>query len=218
VLIDIPVGPTAKVRTDEAARDLAHRLEEVGRAVGLHVRCVFTDGLQPVGRGVGPALEARDVMAVLRRDTAAPADLRARALYLAGEVIEMAGRAATGDGKALATAVLDDGRALQKFQRICLAQGGAREPTIAPHRRDFLAPVAGTIAAIDNRRIARFAKLAGAPISPAAGLEMRVVLGQRVPRGEPLFTLHAESIGEMQYACDYVEQNLDAVAIAHGVP
>ena len=62
VLVDIPVGPTAKVRSDEAARDLAHRLEEVGRAIGLHVRCMFTDGTQPVGRGVGPALEARDVL------------------------------------------------------------------------------------------------------------------------------------------------------------
>ena len=214
VLVDIPVGATAKVRGDEAARDLAHRLEEVGRAVGLHVRCAFTDGSQPVGRGVGPALEARDVMAVLRRDAAAPQDLRVRALHLAGKVIEMAGRAATGEGAALAASVLDDGRALAKFQAIRAAQGGAREPGLAAHRREYRAPVAGTVASIDNRRIARFAKLAGAPASPAAGLEMHVVLGQRVDRGAPLFTIHAESAGEMEYACRYVEANLDTVAMA----
>ena len=214
VLIDIPVGPTAKVRDDVAARDLARRLEEVGAAVGLHVRCIFTDGSQPVGRGVGPALEARDVMAVLRKDVDAPRDLRTRALSLAAGVIEMAGRAEVGEGAALAAAVLDDGRAVAKFEAICAAQGGARQPGVAAHRRDFPAPVAGTIAAMDNRRVARFAKLAGAPASPAAGLEMHVALGRRVARGEPLFTLHAESTGEMEYACRYIEANLDAIAIA----
>ena len=218
VLIDIPVGPTAKVRSSRAARDLAHRLEQVGTAVGLHVRCMFTDGSQPVGRGIGPALEARDVMAVVRREAGAPTDLRARALELAGGVIEMAGRAAPGHGARLAAGVLDDGRALAKFDAIRAGQGGAREPGVAAHRRDFTASADGAIASIDNRRVARFAKLAGAPASPAAGLEMHVQLGQHVAVGQPLFTLHAESAGEMSYACRYVESNLDAVTITREGP
>lgn len=214
VLIDIPVGPSAKVRSDEAARRLTERLEAVGSAVGLHVRCVTTDGSQPVGRGVGPALEAHDVLAVLRGEANAPGDLRTRALRLAGNIIEMAGHTPTGGGEALAAKVLADGSALRKFDAIREAQGGVREPGRAPLRRDIVAPVDGAIAAIDNRRIARFAKLAGAPNSKTAGLEMHVRLGDRVRRGEPLFTLHAETIGEMEYARRYVEANLSAVAIA----
>src|SRR5581483_327277 len=84
VLIDIPVGPTAKVRSDDAARSLAWRLLETGRAMDLKVDVVLTDGAQPVGCGIGPALEARDVLAVLRNERDAPADLRERAILLAG--------------------------------------------------------------------------------------------------------------------------------------
>src|SRR4030095_3297048 len=63
VLIDVPVGPTAKVRSVEAAALLARDLVEVGAAVGLDVRVMSTDGSQPVGRGLGPALEAHDAFA-----------------------------------------------------------------------------------------------------------------------------------------------------------
>ena len=99
VVIDIPVGETAKVRSREAAQALSHRLVETGHAIGLTVQTVVTDGTQPVGRGIGPALEARDVLAVLRREADAPADLRERALQLAGAVLEFAPGVAPGRGR-----------------------------------------------------------------------------------------------------------------------
>jgi thymidine phosphorylase len=214
VVIDIPVGATAKVRTTDAARRLAERLAQVGAAVGLHIRCVTTDGSQPVGRGVGPALEARDVLAVLDGDPSAPADLRERALRLAGEVIEMAQGAPAGGGMARAAAVLASGEAKRKFDAIRIAQGGVREPGRAPLQRPVLASADGIIAAIDNRRISRFAKLAGAPHASTAGLEMHVRLGDAVRRGKPLFTLHAETQGEMEYAARYVDSQAPAISIA----
>ncbi|HEX4870241.1 MAG TPA: thymidine phosphorylase family protein, partial [Moraxellaceae bacterium] len=120
VLIDMPVGPTAKIRGIEAAKRVSGRLEEVGRRLGIAVQTLITDGLQPVGRGIGPALEARDVVQVLQNQPGAPADLRERALLLAGKVLEMAGRP---DGAAQAAETLASGRAWQQFQRICQAQG-----------------------------------------------------------------------------------------------
>src|SRR3546814_2449129 len=68
VVIDITVGPTAKVRSKESARHLAERMRAVAARSGLESRCLHTDGTQPVGRGVGPALQARDVLAVLRSE------------------------------------------------------------------------------------------------------------------------------------------------------
>ena len=59
--------------------------------------------------------------------------------------------------------------------------------------------------AIDNRSLARLAKLAGAPMAPAAGLVMHTALGSRVAVGQPLLTLHAESPGELAYALAYAE-------------
>ena len=216
VLIDLPVGETAKIRSAASARSLAAHLEAVGHAVGLRVQTMVTDGTQPVGRGIGPALEARDVLAVLRGDATAPADLRTRAIALAGQVLEMSPAIPPGTGAALAEAALADGRAWRKFQAICAAQGGLREPPVAPHRRPVPAVRAGRIARIDNRRLARAAKLAGAPSDPAAGLELHVRIGDRVDAGAPLFTLHAESPGELAYALSFVEARRDIVCVEDG--
>jgi thymidine phosphorylase len=215
VVIDVPVGPTAKVRSDSAAAALGERLRDVGHALGLEVRLVITDGRQPVGRGVGPALEARDALAVLHGEAAAPADLRERALHLAAQVLELSGAAAPGHGAAQAERTLADGRAWRKFVEICEAQGGLREPPRAAFREPILAPRPGRVKAIDNRQLARLAKLAGAPKTPAAGLELHVRLGDRVEQGQPLFTLHGDAPGELAYATRYVESHMDIVHVAH---
>ena len=213
VVIDVPVGPTAKVRTLDAARTLGALLTDVGGALGLAVAVVESDGTQPVGRGIGPALEARDVLAVLRGEPGAPADLRAKALALAGRTLEQAGAVPHGAGLPAAAALLDDGRAWRKFQGICEAQGGLREPPRARLTHAIEAPRAGRVAAIDNRLLARIAKLAGAPKAAAAGLDLYAPLGRDVAAGEPLFTLHAESLGELAYALAYAAANPDVLAL-----
>ena len=213
VVIDMPVGPTAKVRSPEAAARLSAELQKVGRAIGIEVRVLVTDGSQPVGRGIGPALEAKDVLAVLTRDRHAPADLRARALRLAGSLLEFSAAVAPGTGLALATSILDDGRAFDKFRAICASQGGMRAPPRAPHWRVFEAGRAGQVVDIDNRRLARAAKLAGAPQAPAAGIEFLTPLGTRVARGQPLFVVHAQAVGELAYAFDYLAAQHDVVRI-----
>jgi thymidine phosphorylase len=213
VLIDMPVGPTAKVRSAHAATVLARSLNDVGETLGMHVHVSQTDGLSPVGRGIGPALEARDVLAVLRGDAAAPLDLEQRAVFLAGELLELGGAAAAGAGAGLAAAVLKDGRAWRKFQDICEAQGGMREPPVAACRQDILALRSGAVIGMDNRRLARIAKLAGAPKAPCAGIDLHVRTGEFVERGQPLYTLHAGSPGELAYAADYALLQHDAVQV-----
>lgn len=203
-LIDIPVGPTAKVRSEADAIHLQALMEKVALAHGLNVRVLRTEGTQPVGRGIGPALEAHDVLAVLRRDVAAPLDLRTRALVLAGELLEFCGHDKPGSGYAAAEKLLASGAAWEKFQAICAAQGGLRVPGVAPLQAAVLATHTGHIASIDNRRLARVAKLAGAPGALTAGLVLHVRPGDHVQRGMPLFTLHAESPGELAYAQRYL--------------
>lgn len=213
VVIDMPIGITAKVRDEESARTLRALLVEVGKAVGLEVRVVATDGAQPVGRRIGPALEARDVLAVLQNAPGAPRDLRDRAARLAGEILELAGAVAAGAGMSLAKAILADGRAWKKFQAICEAQGGMRSPPRASHTHPVTADRVGRVAVIDNRRLARIAKLAGAPSAPAAGLELHTPVGTRVERGQPLFTVHAEAPGELAYALQYVSAKPEVIRI-----
>jgi thymidine phosphorylase len=212
IVLDLPLGRTAKVRTREAADRLSHGLSAVGSAFGLRTVCVVSDGSQPVGRGIGPALEARDVLAVLRGAPDAPIDLRRRALSLAGALVELAGLT-PHDGARLAGEVLDDGRAWEKFQRICEAQGGMRTPPTSRQQRPLLASNSGSVQSIDNRHIARLAKLAGAPDGKAAGVELHVKLGDPVFTGQPLCTLHADAPGELAYAFEYASKTPGIIMI-----
>jgi thymidine phosphorylase len=214
LVLDIPVGPTAKLRTAAAGAALSNRLSQVAGRFGIATSVVMTDGSQPVGSGVGPALEARDVLAVLQQTPGYPRDLHARACTLAGALLELAGRAEPGEGAALAVQTIADGRAWQKFQRICEAQGGMRVPPTAPRRCPVTAAIAGRVISIDNRRIARVAKLAGAPGSKAAGIEMHVRLGDSISPGQPLYTVHAQTTGELGYSLDYVTANPDIIEVS----
>lgn len=213
VVIEMPIGITAKVRDADAAHTLEATLHEVAKATGLEIAIVRTDGSQPVGRGIGPSLEARDVLAVLRQEKGAPEDLRDKSVLLAGKVLELAGLATPGTGTLSASRTLRDGNALKKFMDICAAQGGFREPTVAGHRFAVESKRAGVVVSIDNRLLARTAKLAGAPHDKAAGVEIHVRLGQRVDTGQPLFTIHAESPGELHYARAFVESGPEIVSL-----
>lgn len=214
VLIDIPVGPTAKVRSMNNARGLADALIDVGNEISLNIRARITNGEQPVGRGIGPALEARDVLAVLQCRDDAPMDLRERSLELAGDVLELSGKVEEGEGYNRARAILDDGRAWSRFQAICEAQGGLREPGTAPHHHEVTAEREGFVAAIDNRRLSLAAKLAGAPGDARAGIDLLVKQGQRVGEGETLFTVHAESAGELDYTLDYLAAQENIITLS----
>ena len=213
VLIDVPVGPTAKVRSAPEGARLATHLEQVGAELGLHVRPIQTDGIQPVGFGIGPALEARDVLAVLRGDLAAPPDLRSRAVLLAGELLELGGVAEAGSGAQLADSILSDGRALHKFERICIAQGGFREPPTSLLQDVITATMEGRVTTINNRLLARIAKLAGAPGAKAAGVVLHVKVGDRISRGQRLITVHAETPGEMEYALAFARTSVGTIEV-----
>lgn len=213
VLIDIPVGPTAKVRTPATADAIARRLAFVGEAVGLRVGIHVSDGRQPVGWGIGPALEAHDVLAVLRNAAGAPSDLRDRALDIAGALLDLLPGAAQGRGRARASEVLGSGAALRKFMAICEAQGRFREPGTAQFFRPFLASIGGRIMCINNRQLARVAKLAGAPHDVTAGVLCRLREGDRIERGVPLFEVQAATRGELDYALDYAFSHPDILTI-----
>jgi thymidine phosphorylase len=88
LLIDLPVGPAAKLTNATEAMRLRKLFEFVGDHFGISVEVVTTDGRQPIGNGIGPVLEAQDVMAVLANEPGAPLDLREKSLRLAAHLLE----------------------------------------------------------------------------------------------------------------------------------
>ncbi|PJZ69825.1 thymidine phosphorylase [Leptospira perolatii] len=204
VLIDMPVGPTAKVRNAKDAEYLASLFQAVAQSIGLKVKVLISDGTQPIGVGIGPALEAFDVLSVLRREKGAPQDLRERSLEIASSLMQLTGKWNEESSRTEAVRILDSGQAEEKFVAICNAQGAFKEPKFAKFRHDQISEVSGVVKTLDNRKLSRIAKLAGAPESPSAGLSFFAPVGKKIEKGEVLFSVFAESSGELEYAKEYL--------------
>lgn len=208
LLIDIPVGPTAKVRYMRQAQRLRKLFEFVGDQIGIHLEVVITDGRQPIGNGIGPVLEARDVMRVLQESPDMPNDLRQKSLRLAGRVLEFDPDVRGGNGYAIARDILDSGRALQMMNTIITAQGIQNEQfDLGRLTHEFPSPSDGVVVDINNLHLARIARFAGAPMDKGAGVDLFKKLGDRVERGEPLYRIHAEYPADFNFALALSEQN-----------
>ncbi len=204
LVLDIPIGPTAKVRSMPEAQRLRRLFEYVAKRTHLSLDVVITDGRQPIGNGIGPVLEARDVMRVLENDPRAPVDLRQKALRLAGRLIECNPDVRGGDGFAIARDILDSGRALAQMNAIITAQGSKHfdhnQPQLGALSFDVLAPEDGVVTAIDNLHIARIASLAGAPKVQSAGVDLLRKMGDAVRTGESLYRVYADFAADLEFA------------------
>ncbi|MFA5829610.1 MAG: thymidine phosphorylase, partial [Candidatus Gracilibacteria bacterium] len=171
VLIDIPYGPDVKVKNAKDAQPLKEKFEKIGAMLGMKVKVVLSDGSQPIGNGVGPVLEALDILKVLKMEPDAPQDLVTKTIWLCGVMLEMTGKAKEGKGAEMAREALVSGKAYKKMQEIIIAQGKNHTPLkVGKLTHDVVATKSGKITAINNKLISRYARLAGAPINVGAGL------------------------------------------------
>jgi thymidine phosphorylase len=201
LVIDLPVGPAAKLTTAMEAMRLRKLFEFVGDHFGISVEVITTDGRQPIGRGIGPVLEAQDVMAVLANEREAPSDLREKSLRLAAHLLEYDPGLRGGTGYARAQDLLDSGAALKQMQKIIDAQGAPVCQTgLGALTADVAAPNDGVISGIDCLHLNRLARTAGAPIDKGAGIKVFKKIGDRVEQGEPLYRIYAFDQSEYDLA------------------
>ncbi|MFC1705105.1 thymidine phosphorylase, partial [Nanoarchaeota archaeon] len=192
IIIDIPTGRGAKVKDRKAALHLKKQFETVAKKLKRHLKVVITDGSQPIGNGVGPALEARDVLRVLMQDRRRPLDLEKKCIMMAGEIFSMVG---IKKGKEKAKHILESGKAYMKMKEIIRAQGG--NPDITPKeivrgkcRHIVKAKRSGKIKYIRNGAITHLARIAGAPKYKGAGLFLYKHVGDKVKKGDKLFRVY----------------------------
>jgi len=185
VVIDIPYCDTGKVKTAQEATELALLFERVGAAMGLVVKAFATDGGGPIGRGIGPALEARDVLQVLDNHPNAPTDLLNKALFFAGQILALDDQVGSlEEGLRLANQLVKSGAARR-------TQGAAAKQARAIHQVAVRSARAGTVRGIQGHVISSVARAAGAPRIQEAGIDLKKVVGEHVAEGEVLYLIQS---------------------------
>jgi len=208
VLIDIPIGRDAKIKNLREANNLKDKFTKIGRKLGMKVKVLITDGSEPIGRGIGPALEARDILYILKRDIRRPLDLERKSLEMATKIMKMIG---IKKASQIAYEILDSGLAYEKMKEIIKAQGG--DPEIDPDKimvgrfkYDYKAKISGKLNDIDNIIISKVARIAGAPKDKGAGIYLFKHEGDFVKKNDVIFTLYAENKVKLKYALNILKK------------
>ena len=214
VLVDIPIGEDTKIKDRKTAIRLKREFKKIGKNLHMDLQVIITDGSQPIGNGIGPALEARDVLYVLRRDKRRPLDLERKSLYMAAKLLKIGG---IKQAKKKAYEILDSGFAYQKMREIIKAQGG--NPNISPdklpvgkYKYTFIAKRSGKLKNIDNMIIAKISRVAGAPKDREAGIYLYKHEREKVKKGEKIFTIYSKSATKLKYAKEILKE-FDGIVI-----
>jgi thymidine phosphorylase len=215
LIVDIPVGASAKVRDAAAALRLRKLFEFVASRTGLVIDVITTDGSRPIGRGVGPLLETRDVLAVLEGRADAPRDLADKSIMLAGRLLEADPDVNGGQGEARARELVAGGQARRKLDEIVEAQGPSPfAAELGGLTYEVRAARAGRVAAIDCLRVSAVARLAGAPTDAGAGVELLAGVGERVSSGDPLYRIYGDEPSEFGFAVEAAEEESGFIVVA----
>ena len=208
LVVDLPYGPFTKLKSRDNAADIAKLFSATGERFGIAIECEISECCEPVGKGIGPALEVRDALSVLEGTPSAPADLREKALRFAARILSWAPGIGTEQaGLAEARGLLSSGAARAALDRIVDAQG-RRPPVASPQLTVAVkAGRAGTVAAINGWVMSGIARQAGAPADRAAGVYLQVKTGEQVSAGDTLYEIHANEQAALAAAQRYSERD-----------
>ena len=192
LVLDVKVGRGGLITDLAGAEELARTMVRLGEDAGVRTAALLTRMDAPLGRAVGNGLEVREALEVL--EGGGPADVVEVTLALAEEMLALAGVDAD------AAAALRDGRAMDRWRRMVRAQGGDPDAPLpeAPLVAELRTDRAGAVEAIDAMEVGLAAWRLGAgrarrhhPVSPGAGVVLRVAEGDAVAAGQVLAELHA---------------------------
>lgn len=193
-LLDIPTGPGTKVENYELAHRYANDFIEIGRRLDMKVECAITYGGQPLGRHIGPKLEAQEAMQILEGKIESNS-VTEKAVSMAGIIMEMAGMQ---NGKQKARDILESGDALKKMRQILQAQDGdpnLKSEDIQPgeFKAVITADQDGYVTFLDNKKLVRLARTAGSPRDHGAGLVFLKKRGDRIEKDQPMFEIYGDN-------------------------
>ena len=197
VLIDIPFGENAKVNTIAKANHLKKRFFKIGTKMGLKMKVVITKANDIIGNGVGPYLEAMDVLKVLNQDEDRPKDLEEKATHLASQLLEFVSK--NKNSKKIVQNILKSKLALQKFNEIIDTQGRKKIMAPAKFSHTVISKTNGKIINVNISLINKICFDLGCPKDKVAGLYSYKSLGESIKKNEPIYTIYSSSDIRLEY-------------------
>lgn len=199
LVLDIPVGKTMKIRHFHDAEKVKSKFTQLAQKFKIRVGFDVNETLEPAGRGIGPALEVKDVLYVLEQKAVRPLKLEAKALRLAGKLLDLcfSDMRIKKSGEEEARRILLGGMALKKFREIIKAQGGDDQVSsdnfkLKSELLEIKSSQSGKIKAINNFNINSLAKILGAPVDKFAGIYLYKKLDEFVDKKEPLLCFYSK--------------------------
>ncbi len=204
-VLDIPYGPDTKVQNPEDVMVIREKFETLADKFGIKIKVITRQALGPDGRGIGPNLEARDVLKVLRQESDRYLPLEYISLSLAGELLELAEEAPPGKGYEIAHKELKSGKAYKTFQKLISAQGGNSEIkpddiAVGDVSHDVYAEKSGLVRDIENSVIKEVSHALGTPNVKPAGIFLHKQVGEKFEKGDKLFTLYTTTDSRLDLA------------------
>jgi AMP phosphorylase len=205
LVLDVPVGHGTKFPTAQEGKNFSHLFKKIATNVGVEAECALTLAHQPIGHNIGPAIEAKEALTLLKDYSAGPNSLIEKSTSLAGILLEMAGKARKGQGQVMAKEILRSGKAYEKMKRIIEIQGGDPEISpkdieLGPYEKEFYSTKSGHITEVNNSLINQIAKAAGCPYSKKSGVEIFKKQGAMVNEGDLIFKIYSNSKNKLKRA------------------
>lgn len=218
IVIDLPIGETTKIPSLSEAKNIKTKFEYLAKRFKVKIEVVIVPIKDPIGKGIGPALEARDVLRVLQQKENRPGDLESEGIKMSGRLLELCKKAKKGQGEGLAWKQLQNGGAWKKMQEIIKAQGGksnidSEDITIGAIKNYITAKKDGKIVLVNQKTINDICRTLGAPNEKLAGIYLNKEFGNRVKKGERLFTLYAQNKERMDLALNAIKKGLEVFEI-----
>jgi pyrimidine-nucleoside phosphorylase len=213
LIFDVKSGRGAFMDSLDKAQVLATSLVETARSLGRRAVAVLTDMGQPLGRMTGNFLEVEESVLCLRNQ--GPADLMELTYRQTAWMLVAGGLAPNvAAGEALARRHLENGDALERWERSVAFQGGdvkALNAQIGKRRaafqREVTAPRAGWHAGWDALECGLTATALGAgrstkddKVSPDVGLEFLASRGDKLESGQGVVRIWADSQAKLDQA------------------
>jgi AMP phosphorylase len=209
LVIDIPVGRDVKVKNKEDGKRLAKKFIAISSFFGIKTKVILTDGDRPCGSFFGPALEAKNVLELLEGKY--QDNVLEKSCLLAGELLELLGKAKNGEGYLIAKEVVTSGKALDKFKEIIKAQGGtifkSQDVPKAKYITKIYSQEAGDVNNFDVSKITHLAKILGCPKNIEAGVVLLCEVGDSVQINDPIFEFHSNTEERITRAKEYFKEN-----------